>query len=395
MNTKVKKVFSGTLMRQNIRSNLILTIVVIIIMCMMSVVVTYAGNLLGGMTATTDYSDVQTDFYTYLNVLAAYDEMTGSDLSYDDFSATDDLTPYETAFSMFNDKVGKDLSTDDFKETADTLSESDVSLDKYITQFEYVYALSSDKGVFSGDDLDAETMINTSMEVMGMDSDLMENMSEIDSSAMLNQMYYTVMLILPILLFIIIAGNALVVDQVDKGSMAYILSTPTKRGAVAFTQMLYMIFLPLIMVAITCCVRMAAMKAFVGSVNVGQVLALYGGLYLLTEAMAALCYFSSCFFNLSKYSMALGGGLNIWFFLASLLGMFGSDNMIQMGIGVDALGVFNHLTLVGLFDIDALATVGSDAVDYSFVWKLCVLFAVAVILYAAGMIKFKKKDLPL
>ena len=48
-----------------------------------------------------------------------------------------------------------------------------------------------------------------------------------DMMTMLNQMYFTVMGLLPIFLFIVIVANSLFVDQVDKGSVAYVLSTPT------------------------------------------------------------------------------------------------------------------------------------------------------------------------
>lgn len=115
----------------------------------------------------------------------------------------------------------------------------------------------------------------------------------------------------------------------------------------------------------------------------------------MVEAMAAICFMGSCIFNRSRTSLAFGGGISVWFFIASLLGMFGSDMMVDMGMGVEALGFFNKVTLVGLYDIDALATVGTSAVDYSFVWKLVVLAVIAVVCYAVGSLKFQKKDLPL
>ncbi len=391
---KVSRVFSWTLMKQSLRSNMILTVIVLIIMCMMSVVISYASNLIG-TSDTEDYSEAQADFYSYLYVLASYNDMAGTDLSYDDFAKGDDTEAYENAFNMMNQQADTDFSVEGFKKAADDLSGSEVGLDTYVKQFEYVYALGSVQGCFSGDPLEVDEMMTTMLEVMGVSTDLVENMSEMDASSMINEMYYTIMIILPLLVFIVIVGNALVVDQVDKGSMAYILSTPTKRSSVTFTQMCYMIFVPLILIAITCGVRMLAMNAFTGEVDVAQTLALYGGLYLLTEALGSICYFASCFFNQSRYALGLGGGLNVWFFLASLLGMFGSEDLVNMGMGVEALGTFNNLTLIGLFDINALGTVGSGDVDTSFIWKLCVLAGIAIVLYIVGSLRFQKKDLPL
>ncbi|MCC8195687.1 MAG: ABC transporter permease [Ruminococcus sp.] len=392
---KVTKVFSIPLFKQSLRANRVLLIACTVVLCLMTIVTTYAGNLIAG-TESTDYTDAQTDFYSHLYVLAAYNEMMGTDLSYDDFASSDDTTMYETVFEMMSaQSEDLDLSVEKFAESAELLSESDIGLDVYITNFEYVYALGATEGVFTGDTLDVSTMMTNMFEMMGMSSDMLTTMSEMDTSAMLNQMYFTIMCLLLIILFIIFAGNELFVDQVDKGSMAYVLSTPTKRSAVVITQLIYMIVTPLIMVGCGLIVRLVATRAFTGEVDVVKFLALYGGIYLLAEAMASICYMASCIFNLSKNAMALGGGLNVWFFLCSLLGMFGSETMVSMGIGAEMLGVFNNLTIVGLFDVEALGTVGSGAVDYAFVPKLIALVLIAVVCYAVGAVRFQKKDLPL
>ncbi len=177
--------------------------------------------------------------------------------------------------------------------------------------------------------------------------------------------------------------------------MAYIFSTPTRRSAVAITQAIYMLVMPLIIIAIVCGVRCAVTYAVTGSLVPEKFLALYGGMYVLVEAMCGICYFGSCHFNLSKYSMSFGGGLCMWFFLATLLGLFGSENLVNLGIGVESLGIFNNLSIIGLYDIDALGTVGSGAVDYGFVPGLIVLAVIALVFYVAGALRFQKKDLPL
>lgn len=151
---------------------------------------------------------------------------------------------------------------------------------------------------------------------------------DMDTTSLLNEMYFHVMGLLPIFILIVVVGNALIVGQVDRGSLAYTLSTPTKRSAVAITQAIFMIVVPLVMI-----------------------------------------------------------------FIVSLMGLFGSDNLVTMGIGVEQLGIFNKLTLVSLFDIDALQTVGTDNVDETFIWKLAILAAISIISYIAGAIKFCKKDL--
>ncbi len=301
METKVAKHFSKPLMKQNIKSNMVLIIVITLIMVMMSTVINFAMS-----------------------------KMTDSSLGYEELTETEDKTAYDNMFAM-----------------------------------------------------------------MGMDPDRMEMMSTMDPTAMLNRMYYTVMAILPIMILFVFLANSLIVDQVDKGSMAYVLSTPTKRSAVTGTQTLFLVMVPFVVLSIVCVSRIISTKVFFGEVNAAGMLALFGGMYILVEAMAAICYMGSCIFNRSRASLAFGGGISVWFFIASLLGMFGTDMMVNMGVGVKELGNLNKMTLIGLYDIDALATVGTDAMDDSFVWKLLVLAVIAVICYMIGSLRFQKKDLPL
>lgn len=224
---------------------------------------------------------------------------------------------------------------------------------------------------------------------------LIEKMGEMDTAGMMNQMYFTVMGLLPVFILIVILANGLIADQVDRGSMAYVLSTHTKRSAVAITQMLFMIVVPAILIGIVCVSRIGTTYLLYDEVNPKAIVMLYFGMYILTEAVSAICYLASCLFSQSKKAMGLGGGLATWFFMASLLGMFGSENMVNTGMGVEELSIFNKLTLIGLYDIQNISTVGTENVCYDFVWKLAVLGVIAVICYVAGAVRFTKKDLPL
>ncbi|MCD8328220.1 MAG: ABC transporter permease [Ruminococcus sp.] len=395
METKVTKHFSGPLMKQNIRSNIVLIVAITLIMLLMSTVMNYAMSIMGGGTSSEDLTEYQTEFYTYLGAMAQYDELSGAELSYSDFVEAQDKTAYETAFTMLNAEGDLSLSVDGFQASIDGLSKGSVSIDTYVQEFEYNYVLLQSEGYFTGDDLTIQGLMDVMFESMGIDSKMIDTMMSMDPTVMINQMCYTVAGLLPMFLLIVFLANSLVVDQVDKGSMAYVLSTPTKRSAVAKTQMLFMIFVPFIIILLVCISRLISTQAFFGEVDVASTIALFAGMYILSEAVSAICYMGSCIFNRSRSSMAFGGGLSVWFFLASLLGMFGSDMMVDMGMGVKELGYFNRLTLVGLYDIDSLSTVGSSSVDYAFVWKLLILVGVAIVCYAVGAVRFKKRDLPL
>lgn len=396
MNQKTTRFFSKPLMKQNIKSNYILTIVVTAVMCMMCIVSTYAMSIMKEQENYADVEEAQEDFYSYLYVMASYNEQAGTMLSYEDFENTEDKTLYETAFDMVNQQSSDmNLSVEGLEEAVQKLGESDVSIETYVHEFEYVYALGQVKGCFSEEDLDIQDMMETMLETMGVEPEKLETLAEMDTTAMFNQMDYTIMGLLPIFLFIIIVGNSLVVDQVDRGSMAYVLSTPTKRSAVTNTQAIFLIVTPLLMIGVTCIARLIASFAWYDEVDVAETLVLYLGMYILVEAVAGICYLGSCVFDQSKKAMAFGGGLTVWFFLASLLGMFGSEDMVKMGFGAEALDVFNRLTLVGLYDVNSISSIGSDSLDTAFIWKLAVLAVIAVVCYIAGARRFQKKDLPL
>jgi len=130
---KVIKIFSWPLMKQSLNANKVLFIACTLVLCLMTVVTTYANNLLDG-TETVDYTDAQTDFYSHLYVLASYNEMMGTELSYEDFAEAEDQTMYETAFEMASAQSDDlDLSCENFETAAETVAESEVGLYAYIS----------------------------------------------------------------------------------------------------------------------------------------------------------------------------------------------------------------------------------------------------------------------
>ena len=71
------------------------------------------------------------------------------------------------------------------------------------------------------------------------------------------------------------------------------------------------------------------------------------------------------------------------------------EDLVNMGIGVEALDIFNKLTITSLFDANAVQTVGTANIDMGFVPRMIILAAIAIVFYVAEVIKFCKKDLPL
>ena len=197
-------------------------------------------------------------------------------------------------------------------------------------------------------------------------------------------------LLLPII-YMIMASNNLIAGQVDSGSMAYVLSTSTKRETVAFTQAVYLIsslFVMFSLTAVTGCVCLAIVREKV-ELSYSALILLNVGAFLVLFALSGLCFFTSCWFDRSKRSMAVGGGLSIFSLVAAMLGLFGSPVLPKV-VRLDALNYFNYVTVISLFDAVSIMD-GTTA----FIWKFAILIMLGVLGYAIGSLKFIKKDLPL
>ena len=198
-------------------------------------------------------------------------------------------------------------------------------------------------------------------------------------------------LLLPII-YMIMASNNLIAGQVDSGSMAYVLSTSTKRKQVTFTQAVFLIgslFAMFCCTTITSVVCLAVLNNTSLGLTYGKLVLLNLGAFITMFAMSGICFLASCWFDRSKKSMAIGGGLSMFFLVATMLGLFGSPTIPSV-VRLDALNGFNYVSLISLFD--AVSIIDGTT---TFIWKLVILLAVGVAGYIIGSIKFDKKDLPL
>lgn len=197
-------------------------------------------------------------------------------------------------------------------------------------------------------------------------------------------------LLLPII-YMIMASNNLISGQVDSGSMAYVLSTSTKRSTIVFTQMVYLVGSLLAMFTLTTATSCVCLSIISEDVELtySKLLLLNLGAFMVLFALSGLCFFTSCVFDRSKRSMALGGGLSIFALVAAMLGLFGSP-VIPSVVRLESLNYFNYVTVISLFDVISIIE-GSLA----FVYKFVILGVLGIIGYLVGSVIFTKKDLPL
>ena len=198
-------------------------------------------------------------------------------------------------------------------------------------------------------------------------------------------------LLLP-MVFVIMVANGLLAGQVDSGSMAYVLSTPTKRRTVTVTQMTYLIIALLAMYLLLTAVSVVSVWAVGGNsfaINYSEILLFNLGAFITMFAIAGFCFMCSAIFNRTKYSMSIGGGITIFSLVCTILGLFGS-NVVPSAMRIDAMNFFNYLSVISLFDTVSILDGG-----LSYLWKFAILLGIGIVTFIIGVFRFDKKDLTL
>lgn len=208
-------------------------------------------------------------------------------------------------------------------------------------------------------------------------ADMLKNTSFL---GMMASTFYTLHGVILPLVYIIITANGLVAAKVDRGSMAYLLSTPARRSTIVITQAVYLITALAAMFAVVTLVGVMSIHLFHHSMDVdmSDFLLLNLGLFLLMFATSGISFFFSCLFNLAKNSIALGAGIPIAFFVFELMASVNED-----------LEVFKYVSLNTLFDKDAILS------GEGYLIFFLMLVFIGLVLYGLGIQVFKQKDLPL
>ncbi|HWT76135.1 MAG TPA: ABC transporter permease subunit [Mobilitalea sp.] len=191
--------------------------------------------------------------------------------------------------------------------------------------------------------------------------------------------FYGFLILLLPMIYTIIVANRTIASHVDKGSMAYLLSTPNTRAKIACTQAFYLLTsITLLITFVTLSGISMCQILFPGDLNIKGFILLNLGALLLYYALTGIGFFASCFFNDTKNSLALGAGLPVAFLLFQMVSDIG-----------DATKFFKYLSLYTLFDPATIITGEGYAVSY------LVLVVIGVVMYTAGILSFHKKDLTL
>ena len=175
----------------------------------------------------------------------------------------------------------------------------------------------------------------------------------------------------------ILFANVFITNEVDRGTLAILLNSPTTRLRILLSKALVFIILLL------------TIPVFVGGSGVLSAV-MYGieldsakwwtviALWLLYSfAVGGIAFAIGCWFNKSRYALGIS---------AVILGSFFILGMLS---GMESLEFCKYFTLQTIFDIPAIID------GKSVLWQMTVLPVIAIPLYGAGIIRFLKKDLPI
>jgi len=224
---------------------------------------------------------------------------------------------------------------------------------------------------------------------IGINPDILSGLATMDSNVLISMIFYPVVGVLLPLVYTVIVGNKLFANQIDRGSLAFVLSTPIKRSKIAITQMSYFVLSIALMFIFITGVDVILTITIDNSLELGKILLLNLGLSLFTLAMASITFMFSAIFNYSKHSLALSGGFALVFFISKILGLFGSDLFMNMGIGIEPMGFFNNITMISLINTSSILDGTND-----YIIQFAILVFISIICFTTGSIWFTKKDIP-
>lgn len=191
--------------------------------------------------------------------------------------------------------------------------------------------------------------------------------------------FYGFLILLLPMIFTIVAANRSVAAHVDKGSMAYLLSTPNTRTKIAITQALYLLisitFIISLVTAVGVCISQIL---YPGELDIKGFIVLNLGVLLLYYALTGIGFFASCLFSDSKNSLMLGAGLPVAFLVLQMLSNVGESTEFV-----------KYFTIYTLFDARKITA------NEGFFLSFIILGVLAICMYVAGVIAFKKRNLPL
>ncbi|MED0661552.1 ABC transporter permease subunit [Geobacillus thermodenitrificans] len=192
--------------------------------------------------------------------------------------------------------------------------------------------------------------------------------------------YYGLLFLLLGSIYCITAANQLLARPIDRGSMAYLLATPNSRQTIVFTQALVLLT-GLAAIILTSAAAGFAADAWLvtnDALHQKRFLAINVSGFLLFFAISGYSFFFCAIANDEKRALSLSGGITVLFYSFDLIGKL-----------TEKAEWLRYGSIFAAFEPGAIAQGQAE-------WlPSCLLLAIGVISYTAGIVTFSKRDLPL
>lgn len=192
--------------------------------------------------------------------------------------------------------------------------------------------------------------------------------------------FYGLLLILILTIFSVMIPTQLVARLVDRGSMAYLLSTPNKRTKIVTTQAIVFFTGIFLIMMITTLTGVIGHKVFINETHafhMAKFLQMNLGAFLLAFAVGGISFLISCSTNDEKRAAGFSGMIGFVFFSLNLIGKISNKT--------DWL---RHLTIYSLFRPSDIVS-GSAKIAGSYT----ALGLIGLITIVAGILIFKRRNL--
>ncbi|OAB40649.1 permease [Paenibacillus macquariensis subsp. defensor] len=202
------------------------------------------------------------------------------------------------------------------------------------------------------------------------------------AEAFISGEYYGLILVLILAIVCVQLSTQLMAKLVDQGSMAYLLSTPTTRGKVAFTQASVLTTGLFLIMAVTSIAGFAGNAWFLGDqyeFDTSRFIQMNTAAFLLFFALGGICFLVSALSNDEKKALSISGMITFGFFSLDLLGKI-SEKIEWM----------KYISIFTLYKPGEIVNGQGNWVVTSITLSLIGLasFSLAIVL-------FRKRDLPL
>lgn len=202
------------------------------------------------------------------------------------------------------------------------------------------------------------------------------------AEAFISGEFYGLILVILLAIYCIMVSTQLMAKLIDQGSMAYLLSVPTTRGKVAFTQAAVFVIGVLLILGVTTAAGFAGHAWFLSgeeSFDSARFLQINVVAFLLFFAIGGLSFMISALSNDEKRAQGLSGFVTFGFFSLDLIGKLSPD--------VDWLRNFTPFSLYRPGEIiKGTADLGLE---------MSLLGAIGFVAFVIGIVAFRKRDLHL